>query len=165
MKQQVPVLYFLYLCKTRTQQNFKIPCLFNLKNYFSENLSNNPEIQTMEKILLVDDEPNILLSLEFLMKKEGYSVFIARDGKEAIEIIDVEKPVLVILDIMMPEVDGYEVCNYIKSNLENTKVIFLSAKSKEIDIQKGYEAGASLYLTKPFSTKNLVQSVKELLES
>jgi DNA-binding response OmpR family regulator len=117
----------------------------------------------MEKILIVDDEPNILLSLEFLMKKQGYNVFIARNGKEALEIITNESPAVVILDIMMPEVDGYEVCEYIKTHHSGTKVIFLTAKTKESDIQKGLEMGADLYLTKPFSTRNLVQKVKDLL--
>ena len=119
----------------------------------------------MTKVLIVDDEPNILMSLEFLMKKQGYQVFIARDGKEAIEILDREIPQVIILDIMMPEVDGYEVCKYIRASeeLNQTRVIFLSAKSKDVDIEKGYEIGANLYITKPFSTRNLVKSIKELL--
>jgi len=117
----------------------------------------------MNKILIVDDEPNILLSLEFLFKKEGYKVFIARDGEEAMGIIDENHPELVILDVMMPKVDGYEVCRYIKSNDEGVKVIFLTAKGKKQDIQKGIEIGADLYLTKPFSTKDLVSKVKLLL--
>lgn len=117
----------------------------------------------MHKILIVDDEPNILLSLEFLMKKQGYAVFIARDGREALEIIQQEIPALVILDIMMPEVDGYEVCQFIKSNATDTKIIFLTAKTKESEIKKGLEMGADLYLTKPYSTRNLVQNVKNLL--
>ncbi|RZS95655.1 response regulator transcription factor [Cecembia calidifontis] len=117
----------------------------------------------MNKILIVDDEPNILLSLEFLFKKEGYKVFIARDGEEALGIIDESEPELVILDIMMPKVDGYEVCRHLKKNHQTTKVIFLTAKSKQQDIQKGLEAGADLYLTKPFSTKDLVSKVKTLM--
>lgn len=119
----------------------------------------------MTKILIVDDEPNILLSLEFLMKKEGYSVFIARDGAEALEILCDEIPDVVILDIMMPEVDGYEVCAYIKSRetLTDTRIIFLSAKTKDADIEKGYAMGADLYISKPFSTRQLVKEVKSLL--
>jgi len=119
----------------------------------------------MKKILIVDDEPGILMSLEFLMKKEGYEIFIARDGKEAIEIVKKESPAALILDIMMPEVDGFEVCEFVKGN-ENTahiKVIFLTAKSKDEDIQKGLAAGADLYLTKPFSTKELVKKVNGIL--
>ena len=119
----------------------------------------------MTKVLIVDDEPNILMSLEFLMKKQGYQVFIARDGKEAIEILDHERPKVIILDVMMPEVDGYEVCRYIRESdvLNQTRVIFLSAKSKDVDIEKGYEVGADLYITKPFSTRGLVKNIKELL--
>lgn len=119
----------------------------------------------MKKILIVDDEPGILMSLEFLMKKEGYEIFIARDGREAIEIVKNESPAALILDIMMPEVDGFEVCEFVKRNEKTShiKVIFLTAKSKDSDIQKGLAAGADLYLTKPFSTKELVKKVKEIL--
>ena len=119
----------------------------------------------MKKVLIVDDEPNILMSLEFLMKKENYQVFIARNGAEALAIIADEKPDAVILDIMMPEVDGYEVCEKVKTSEEtkDMKVVFLSAKSKEADIQKGYDMGADLYLTKPFSTRKLVKEVKSLV--
>ena len=117
----------------------------------------------MKKVLIVDDEPNIIMSLEFLMKKSGFEVFIARDGVEAISIVDSEAPHVVVLDVMMPNVDGYEVCEYIKKQKAlSIKVIFLSAKGKDADIQKGYDSGADYYMTKPFSTKNLVQKVEEL---
>ncbi|KOY86514.1 transcriptional regulator [bacterium 336/3] len=117
------------------------------------------------KVLIVDDEPNILMSLDFLMRKEGYDVLVARNGKEALESLENNEPDMVLLDIMMPDVDGYEICQYIRKqeNLQNCKVIFLSAKAKEADIQKGYEAGADFYMTKPFSNKNLIGKVKELL--
>ncbi|MCH6201697.1 response regulator [Aquiflexum sp. LQ15W] len=117
----------------------------------------------MNKILIVDDEPNILLSLEFLFKKEGFRVFIARDGEEAMGIIQENHPELVILDIMMPKVDGYEVCRHIKENNQGVKVVFLTAKSKQQDVQKGMNLGADLYLTKPFSNKDLVSKVKSLM--
>jgi DNA-binding response OmpR family regulator len=118
-----------------------------------------------KKILIVDDEPNILMSLDFLFRKKGFDVFIARNGSEAIQILDSEIPDLVLLDIMMPDVDGYEVCAYIKETgtLEATKVIFLSAKSKKTDIEKGIAMGADLYLTKPFSTRELTSEVERLL--
>ena len=117
----------------------------------------------MKKVLLVDDEPNIIMSLEFLMKKNGYAVFIARDGREAIGLLDRHQPDVIILDIMMPEVDGYEVCSYIQNNSElNTKIILLTAKGTEKDIKKGYEAGADHYITKPFSTKHVVKTVQNL---
>lgn len=117
------------------------------------------------KVLLVDDDPNILLSLEFLMRKSGYTVLIARNGNEALELLNENIPDLTLLDIMMPDVDGYEICRYIKQNdaLQHGKVVFLSAKTREADIQKGYALGADLYVTKPFSTKELVKKVDELL--
>ncbi|MCU0338489.1 MAG: response regulator [Spirosomaceae bacterium] len=117
------------------------------------------------KILIVDDEPNILMSLEFLMKKEGYKVFIARDGEEALEIIKEHTPDLILLDIMMPKVDGYQVCSYVKlqSEYEHTKVVFMSAKSKEADLQKGYDLGADLYISKPFSTRDLMGKINALV--
>lgn len=117
------------------------------------------------KVLIVDDEPNILLSLEFLMKKNGFEIFVARDGGEALEIIKSNVPDLIILDIMMPEVDGYEVCQKIKNDRELSamKIVFLSAKVMKDDIKKGYEMGADLYITKPFSTRKLMKQVDELL--
>lgn len=116
------------------------------------------------KVLIVDDEPNILLSLEFLMKKEGFMVFIARDGEEAFDILRKERPNIVLLDIMMPKVDGYEVCKYIRhtNEIKDSKVVFLSAKSKEVDMEKGYSVGADLYIPKPFSTRELVKKVNML---
>lgn len=116
------------------------------------------------KVLIVDDEPNILLSLEFLMKKEGFMVFIARDGEEAFDILRKERPNIVLLDIMMPKVDGYEVCKYIRhtNEIKDAKVVFLSAKSKEVDMEKGYSVGADLYIPKPFSTRELVKKVNML---
>lgn len=116
------------------------------------------------KILVVDDEPNILMPLEFLMRKQGYNVFIARNGTEAIESVDKELPQVVVLDIMMPDVDGYEVCHYIRSKAEmaEAKVIFISAKSQPSDIKAGYAAGADLYIPKPFSTRVLMEKIKAL---
>ncbi|HCX24718.1 MAG: response regulator [Flammeovirgaceae bacterium] len=116
------------------------------------------------KVLIVDDEPNILMSLEFLLKKSGYKVFIARDGREALDIVEKELPDIILLDVMMPEVDGYEVCQKIKNDKETAhiKIVFLSAKTKQEDIDKGYELGADLYITKPFSTRNLITKVDSL---
>lgn len=116
------------------------------------------------KVLIVDDEPNILLSLDFLMKKNGYKVFLARNGAEAIESATSNLPDVIILDIMMPDVDGYQICKTLKSDpkLQHTKIMFLSAKSKESDIAKGLELGADAYMTKPFGNKELLEKVKEL---
>jgi DNA-binding response OmpR family regulator len=117
----------------------------------------------MNKILIVDDEPNILLSLEFLFRKEGYLVLIARDGDEALEIIVQNTPDMVLLDISMPKVDGYEVCKFIKEKYPQVKIAFLTAKNKQHEIEKGMSLGADLYLTKPFSTKELVTKVNQLI--
>ena len=119
----------------------------------------------MKKILLVDDEPNIIMALEYSFKKKNYEVFIARDGSEAIEIMNHNIPDLIILDIMMPNVDGYETLEYIKrsDHLQHLKVIILSAKNKESDIQKGLDLGADKYLLKPFSIKNLTEEVQQLI--
>lgn len=118
----------------------------------------------VQKILVVDDDPYILMSLEFLMKKNGYNVLVARNGTEAMQIVKEFIPDIVLLDIMMPDVNGYEICKHIKATkkLEHCKVVFLSAKSSEADIQKGYDLGASLYISKPFSTRNIVKQLKEL---
>ena len=116
-------------------------------------------------ILIVDDEPNIVMSLEFLMRKNGYQVGIARNGTEALAAIAQTPFDLILLDIMMPDVDGYQVCRQLRQNpaRTSTKVIFLSAKSREADVQKGYEVGADLYIPKPFSTRQLMEKVRELL--
>ncbi len=116
-------------------------------------------------ILLVDDEPNIVMSLEFLMRKNGYQVGIARNGTEALAAIDQTPYDLILLDVMMPDVDGYQVCRQLRQRPDRaaTKVIFLSAKSQPADVQKGYAAGADLYIPKPFSTRQLMQKVHELL--
>ena len=121
----------------------------------------------MKKILLVDDEPNIIMSLEYTFKKQNFEVFIARDGQEALDILKNEQPDLIILDIMMPKVDGYATIESVKKNekLANCKVIFLSAKNKESDIEKGMQLGADAYMTKPFSIKKLVEQVNELLST
>ncbi|MFZ4543598.1 MAG: response regulator [Saprospiraceae bacterium] len=117
------------------------------------------------KILIVDDDPHILMPLEFIMLKSGYEVLIARNGTEALSIIEDFIPDIVLLDIMMPDVDGYQICSSIKSNekFQGTKVVFMSAKTSDEDIKKGYSVGASLYVTKPFSTRVLSKQIAELL--
>lgn len=118
------------------------------------------------KIVVVDDDPYILMSLEFLMRKNGFDVMIARNGNETLELLKEHTPDVVLLDIMMPDVDGYAICKHIKKSakLKNCKVVFLSAKSKEADIQKGLDLGAELYITKPFSNKDLVNKITALLD-
>jgi DNA-binding response OmpR family regulator len=120
---------------------------------------------TTHTVLVVDDDPYILMSLEFLMRKNGFEVLVARNGTEAMEILSLRKPHLILLDIMMPDVDGYEICRHIRNTeaLSHTQVVFLSAKSSDADVQKGLSMGAALYITKPFSTRHLVKEVKQLL--
>ncbi|MCK4283354.1 MAG: response regulator [Candidatus Brocadiae bacterium] len=119
-----------------------------------------------KKILIVDDEPHILRSLGFVLERAGYDVLQARSGTEALELIRQEHPVLVFLDIMMPELDGYEVCRTIKSSddLASTYVIMLTAKGQQHDREEGLEAGADEYMTKPFSPSRAVERVHALLQ-
>lgn len=119
----------------------------------------------MRKILIVDDEPNIVMSLEYAFKKQNFEVFIARDGSEALEILKTQIPDAVLLDIMMPNVDGYQTLTQIRENdsLQHTKVVFLTAKNKASDIEKGLQLGADKYLTKPFSVKKIISEILELL--
>lgn len=119
------------------------------------------------KILIADDEPNILVSLEFLMKREGYEVLVARDGDEAIEVLRRERPALVLLDVMMPKRTGFEVCQALRADeaLRDVRVLMLTAKGRDTDVAKGLGVGADAYMTKPFSTKELVQKVREMLEA
>ncbi|MEO8407100.1 MAG: response regulator [Oxalobacteraceae bacterium] len=118
-----------------------------------------------KKILIVDDEPNIVISLEFLMQQSGYEVAIARDGEEALQKISSFEPDLVLLDIMLPQLNGFEVCQRMRENTQwnRIKVIMLSAKGREIDVSKGIALGADAYVTKPFSTKDLIAQVQRLL--
>ncbi len=121
----------------------------------------------MHKILIADDEPNILISLEYLMKREGYEVHLARDGDEALAAIRRERPALVLLDVMMPGKTGFEVCDLVRADadLAATKIVLLTAKGRDTDIAKGLAIGATDYITKPFSTRELAQRVRELLGS
>ena len=118
-----------------------------------------------KKILIVDDEPNIVMTLEYTFKKQDFEVFIARDGSEALQILEKHTPDVVLLDIMMPNVDGYQTLNYIRNqdSLKTAKVVFLTAKNKASDIEKGLKLGADKYLTKPFSIKKIVSEILELL--
>jgi two-component system alkaline phosphatase synthesis response regulator PhoP len=118
------------------------------------------------KVLIADDEPNILISLEYLMKREGYAVSVARDGQEAIDAILRERPDLVLLDVMMPVKTGYEVCQEVRASelVKDTLILMLTAKGRETDLAKGLALGANAYMTKPFSTKELVSRVRAMLE-
>ena len=118
------------------------------------------------KILVVDDEPNIVLSLEFLMKQAGFQVRTAADGEAALAAVAAELPDLVLLDVMMPRKNGYEVCQEIRADqsLAATRILMLTAKGRETEVTKGLAVGADAYMTKPFSTRDLVARVRSLLE-
>ena len=117
-------------------------------------------------VLIVDDEPNIVLSLKFLIAQQGYEVRTAASGDEALKALNTKVPDLILLDIMMPKPDGYEVCQIIRATPEwkDIPVIMLTAKGRDVERKKGYEVGADDYITKPFATHELVSVVKELLK-
>jgi DNA-binding response OmpR family regulator len=117
-------------------------------------------------ILIIDDEPSIALSLEFLMKREGFEVAVTGDGEAARRSMAERRPDLVILDVMMPGLNGFEVCQRIRADpaLGGVRVLMLSAKGRETEVKKGLQSGADAYLTKPFSTLELVAEVRRLLE-
>jgi len=116
-------------------------------------------------ILIADDEPNILLSLEYLMKREGYQVLVARDGQQALDAILQHRPALVLLDVMMPLKSGFDVCQDVRARDEfaDTRILMLTAKGRDTDTAKGLALGADAYMTKPFSTRELVEKVRALL--
>jgi DNA-binding response OmpR family regulator len=117
------------------------------------------------KVLIADDEPNIVVSLSFMMKREGYDVLIARDGAQALAMIRAERPQLVLLDAMMPEMTGFDVCEAVRADeaVRGTRILMLTAKGRESDVARGLGAGADAYVTKPFSTRDLVAKVREML--
>ncbi len=117
------------------------------------------------KVLIADDEPNILISLEFLMKREGHQVLLAHDGDEALALIRSERPALVLLDVMMPGRSGFEVCQAVRADdtLAGTRILLLTAKGRDTDVAQGVGVGADGYMTKPFSTQELAARVREML--
>jgi len=118
-----------------------------------------------KRVLIVDDEPNIVTALEFLLEKRGYEVKVAVNGEEALAQVEAFKPDLVLLDVMMPKLSGYDVCQRMRSNplWQGIKIVILSAKGREVEVSKGMSLGADLYVTKPFSSGELVATIDELL--
>jgi len=118
-----------------------------------------------KKILIADDEPNIVVSLEFLMKQQGYEVKVARDGEEALAAVAAFGPDLILLDVMMPRMSGYDLCQKVRENAawQDIRIIMLSAKGRDVEVTKGMAVGADAYVTKPFSTKDLLARVREML--
>ncbi|MBM3287717.1 MAG: response regulator [Candidatus Eisenbacteria bacterium] len=119
-----------------------------------------------KRILVVDDEIYIVHILEFSLTMEGYQVLTAADGEEAMRLIEQERPDLVVLDIMMPKMDGYEVCRRLRQDeqLKGIPVILLSAKGRAVDREVGLQAGADDYITKPFSPRKLLEKIRDLLD-
>ena len=120
-----------------------------------------------KKIVIADDEPSIVAALEFLLQRNGYEVHVARNGEEAIKLVEDCAPDLVLLDVMMPVRSGYEVCKRIRERADwrHIKIIMLSAKGRDAEINKGLAIGADLYVTKPFSTRDLMHKISQLLMS
>lgn len=118
-----------------------------------------------KRILVVDDEPNIVLSLEFLMEKQGFAVRTAYDGEQALQAISESPPDLILLDINMPKLNGYEVCAAVRANPDwnNVRILILTAKGRDVEREKGLAMGADEYVTKPFSTLEVVEKVHVLL--
>ncbi len=118
-----------------------------------------------QEILIVDDETNIVLSLEFLMKQAGFQVRTAQDGEQAIQALEERVPDLVLLDVMMPRKDGYEVCQEIRRReaWSHLPVVMLTAKGRDVEREKGLAMGADDYITKPFSTQEVVETVQSIL--
>ena len=119
------------------------------------------------RILIAEDEPSIVVSLEFLLRGAGYEVTIARDGEEALEEAERVKPDLMLLDVMLPAVNGFEVCRRVRHlpALRHVPILFLSARALENEITEGLALGATAYMTKPFATKELIRTVDELLRT
>ncbi len=120
-----------------------------------------------KKILIVDDEPSIIVPVQFLMEQNGYYVMVAFSGEEAMEIIAEKKVDLILLDIMLPVIDGFEVCQRVRENPQwnKIKIILLTALGSDANVEKGLALGADAYITKPLSNVDIVEKVKELLEN
>ena len=117
------------------------------------------------RILIADDEPNIVVSLEFMLKRAGYEVLVARDGTQALAMIRAERPDLVLLDGMMPGLSGFEVCEAVRADagLSAVRIMMLTAKGRETDVARGMGAGADAYVIKPFSTRELMDRIGGIL--
>jgi len=119
-----------------------------------------------QTILIADDEPNIVISLEYLLQREGYQVLVARDGQEALDAVALMAPDLVLLDIMLPRLSGFDVCREIRANpaWNRMRIVMLTAKGRDVEASQGLAFGADAYITKPFSTRELLAQIAALLE-
>ena len=118
-----------------------------------------------KSVLIADDEPNIVISLEFLLEQAGYQIRVAHDGQEALEAVQRQPPDLVLLDVMLPRLSGFDVCQKIRENpaWQHLRIVMLTAKGREVEIGKGLALGADAYITKPFSTQELLAQIRGLL--
>jgi DNA-binding response OmpR family regulator len=123
-------------------------------------------MEPRRRVLIVDDEPNIVLSLEFLLRQQGYEVSVAPNGEEALAAAARQPPDLVVLDVMLPGLDGFEVCRRLRERPEHAdlRILLLTARGRDAERVRGLEEGADAYVTKPFSTRELMKTVAELLE-
>lgn len=119
------------------------------------------------KILIADDEPNIVISLEFLLKGAGYEVAVARDGPQALALAETLRPDLIVLDIMLPALNGFDVCRRLRDSTaaKHARVLMLTARGRDSEADRGLAAGADAYMTKPFATRELMRVVADLLAS
>ena len=119
-----------------------------------------------KKVLIVDDEPNILISLEFLMQQAGYEVRCVETGDEALAQLDEFRPDLILLDVMLPGMDGFEVCQRVRQTpaWSHIRIVMLTAKGRDVEVAKGLALGANAYITKPFSTRALMDEVQQQLD-
>jgi DNA-binding response OmpR family regulator len=120
----------------------------------------------MKRVLVAEDEPSIVLSLEFLLREAGFEVITAQNGATALALAEQHKPDLVVLDIMLPLVNGFEVCRALRADpaLRGLRIVMLTARGREHEVEKGLALGADAYITKPFATRELVKTIKELLD-
>lgn len=137
-----------------------------VKKSFSQSQKKGRRLFMTKNVLVVDDEPNIVLSLKFLITQEGFEVRTAGSGEEALKALAEQIPDLILLDVMMPKPDGYEVCQKIRATPEwkNIPVIMLTAKGRDVEKEKGLAMGADDYITKPFSTQELIAKVLDILK-
>lgn len=135
----------------------------------SEERHSDPPVPASRRttVLIADDEPNIVISLEFMMKREGFEVLVARDGPQALTLIRAARPHLVLLDATMPGMSGFDVCEAVRADpdLSAIRILMLTAKGRDTDVARGVGAGADAYVTKPFSTRDLVRQVKDMLNA
>ena len=123
--------------------------------------------RAVKQVLVAEDEPNIIVSLEFLLQAAGHAVSVARDGQQALDMIQASRPDLIVLDVMLPLVNGFEVCQRIRKDpgLRDVKILMLTAHGRKTEMMRGLEAGANAYMTKPFATHELLRAVTELLDT